>query len=65
MVEGSAIAGQAPPFNQRSAAPKYRWKRVVVMSDSKPECIVSIGDLASRNMDGDVEDDISRAEPNN
>ena len=40
-------------------------KRVVVMSDSKLQGIVSIGDLASRSMDGDVEDDISRAEPNN
>jgi CBS domain-containing protein len=40
-------------------------KRVVVMSESKLEGIVSLGDLARSNIDGDVEDDISRAEPNN
>jgi CBS domain-containing protein len=39
-------------------------KRVVVMTDSKLEGIVSLGDLASRGIDEDVQDDISRAEPN-
>jgi CBS domain-containing protein len=40
-------------------------KRVVVMTDSKLEGIVSLGDLASRGIDEDVQDDLSRAEPNN
>ena len=40
-------------------------KRLVVMTDSKLEGIVSLGDLAARGEDADVEDDISRAEPNN
>jgi CBS domain-containing protein len=40
-------------------------KRVVVMTDSKLEGIVSLGDLASRGVDEDVQDDLSRAEPNN
>ena len=40
-------------------------KRVVVMTDSKLEGIVTLGDLASRNEDKDVQDDISRAKPNN
>jgi len=40
-------------------------KRVVVMTDSKLEGIVTLGDLAARNEDQDVQDDLSRAEPNN
>ena len=40
-------------------------KRVVVMSDSKLEGIVSLGDLTSRGEGTDVQVDISRAEPNN
>jgi len=40
-------------------------KRVVVMSDSKLEGIVSLGDLTSRGEGKDVQVDISRAEPNN
>jgi CBS domain-containing protein len=40
-------------------------KRVVVMTDSHLEGIVSLADLARNNDDADVEDDISRAEPNN
>jgi CBS domain-containing protein len=40
-------------------------KRIVVMSDSHLEGIVSLADLARNNDDADVENDISRAEPNN
>jgi len=40
-------------------------KRVVVMSDSKLEGIVSLGDLSRRGEGEDVQEDISRAEPNN
>lgn len=40
-------------------------KRVLVMADSKLEGIVSLGDLASEGEGEDVEEDISRAEPNN
>jgi CBS domain-containing protein len=40
-------------------------KRVIVMTDSKLEGIVSLGDLASRGVDEDLQDDLSRAEPNN
>ena len=40
-------------------------KRVVVMTDSHLEGIVSLADLARNNDDADVENDISRAEPNN
>jgi CBS domain-containing protein len=40
-------------------------KRVVVMTDSKLEGIVSLGDLTSRGIGEDVQDDLSRAEPNN
>jgi CBS domain-containing protein len=40
-------------------------KRVVVMTDSKLEGIVSLGDLTSRGLGEDVQDDLSKAEPNN
>src|SRR5947208_13501656 len=40
-------------------------KRVVVMTGSRLEGIVSLGDLTSRGEGEDVQDDISRAEPNN
>jgi len=40
-------------------------KRVVVMTDRKLEGIVSLGDLTSRGMGEDVQDDLSKAEPNN
>lgn len=43
----------------------HHVKRVVVMTDSKLEGIVSLGDLASRGVDEDLQDDLSRAEPNN
>ena len=40
-------------------------KRVVVMSDSRLEGIISLADLTRRGEGEDVQDDISRAEPNN
>lgn len=40
-------------------------KRLVVMSDSKLEGILSLGDLTMRGEGEDVQKDISRAEPNN
>jgi CBS domain-containing protein len=40
-------------------------KRVVVMSDTKLEGIISLADLTRRGEGEDVQDDISRAEPNN
>jgi CBS domain-containing protein len=40
-------------------------KRVVVMSDSKLEGIISLADLTRIGEGEDVQDDISRAEPNN
>lgn len=40
-------------------------KRVVVMTDSKLEGIVSLGDLTVRGEGEDVHKDISKAEPNN
>jgi len=40
-------------------------KRVLVMDDSKIEGIVSLGDLSRLGKDQDVQEDISRAEPNN
>ena len=40
-------------------------KRVVVMTDSKLAGIVSLGDLTSRGLGEDVQDDLSKAEPNN
>lgn len=40
-------------------------KRVVVMTDSKLEGIVSLADLTSRGMGEDVQDDLSKSEPNN
>jgi CBS domain-containing protein len=40
-------------------------KRVVVMSDSKLEGIVSLGDLTARGQGEDVQKDLSKAEPNN
>jgi signal-transduction protein with cAMP-binding, CBS, and nucleotidyltransferase domain len=39
-------------------------KRVVVMTDRKLEGIVSLGDLSRRGEGEDVQEDISRAEPN-
>lgn len=40
-------------------------KRVIVMSDSKLEGIVSLGDLTARGKGEDVQKDLSKAEPNN
>ena len=40
-------------------------KRVLVMEDKMLKGIVSLGDLASRSMEGDLERDLSRARPNN
>ena len=40
-------------------------KRVVVMEDNKLKGIVSLGDLASRSMEGDLERELSRSRPNN
>jgi CBS domain-containing protein len=40
-------------------------KRVVVMTGSQLEGIVSLGDLTARGEGEDVQSDISRAEPNN
>ena len=40
-------------------------KRVVVMSDSRLEGIVSLGDLVARGEGKDVQKDLSKAEPNN
>ena len=40
-------------------------KRVLVMTDHKLEGIVSLGDLSRRGEGEDVQEDISRAEPNN
>ena len=40
-------------------------KRVVVMTESRLEGIVSLADLTSRGMGEDVQDDLSKAEPNN
>jgi CBS domain-containing protein len=40
-------------------------KRVVVMTDSKLEGIVSLGDLTRRGIGEDVQDDLSKSEPNN
>jgi CBS domain-containing protein len=40
-------------------------KRVVVMTDSKLEGIITLGDLTKRGEGEDVQDDLSRAEPNN
>lgn len=39
-------------------------KRVLVIADSKLEGIVSVGDLAREGEGADVQEDISRAEPN-
>ena len=40
-------------------------KRVLVMEGKQLKGIVSLGDLASRGMEGDLERDLSRSEPNN
>jgi CBS domain-containing protein len=40
-------------------------KRVLVMEDKKLTGIISLGDLASRSMEGDLERDLSRSRPNN
>ena len=40
-------------------------KRVVVMTDSKLEGIISLADLTRRGEGEDVQDDLSKAEPNN
>ncbi len=40
-------------------------KRVLVMSDGKLEGILSLGDLSRQGEGEDVQEDISRAEPNN
>jgi CBS domain-containing protein len=40
-------------------------KRVLVMENKKLKGIISLGDLASRSMEGDLERDLSRSRPNN
>jgi len=40
-------------------------KRVLVMEGKELKGIVSLGDLASRSLEGDLERDLSRAKPNN
>ena len=40
-------------------------RRVLVMENKQLKGIVSLGDLAARGVDRDVQRDISRAEPNN
>jgi CBS domain-containing protein len=40
-------------------------KRVLVMEDKKLKGIISLGDLASRSLEGDLERDLSRSRPNN
>jgi CBS domain-containing protein len=40
-------------------------KRVLVMEGTQLKGIVSLGDLASRSLEGDLERDLSRAEANN
>ncbi len=39
-------------------------KRIVVMSDSRLEGIVSLGDLTAQGQAGDVQQDLSRSRPN-
>lgn len=40
-------------------------KRVLVMEGKELKGIVSLGDLAARSLEGDLERDLSRAKPNN
>ncbi|HYR48857.1 MAG TPA: CBS domain-containing protein [Candidatus Eisenbacteria bacterium] len=40
-------------------------KRILVVEGKQLKGIVSLGDLASRRLEGDLEQDLSRAEPNN
>jgi CBS domain-containing protein len=61
----AAVRPDQPIEDAMKVMKSHDVKRVVVMTDSKLEGIVSLADLARSNDDGDVEDDISRAEPNN
>ena len=62
----AAVRPDQPVEDAVTMMKSHDVKRVVVMSESsKLEGIVSLADLARNNDDGDVEDDISRAEPNN
>ena len=61
----AAVRPDQPIEDAMKLMKSHDVKRVVVMSDSRLEGIVSLADLARSNDDGDVEDDISRAEPNN
>lgn len=61
----AAVRPDQPIEDAMKVMKSHDVKRVVVMTDSKLEGIVSLADLARNNDDGDVEDDISRAEPNN
>ena len=61
----AAVRPDQPVEDAATMMKSHDVKRVVVMSESKLEGIVSLADLARNNDDGDVEDDISRAEPNN
>jgi len=40
-------------------------KRVLIMEGKQLKGIISLGDLASRSMEGDLERDLSRSQPNN
>ena len=61
----AAVRPDQPIEDAMKVMKSHDVKRVVVMTDSRLEGIVSLADLARTNEDGDVEDDISRAEPNN
>ena len=61
----AAVRPDQPIEDAMKMMKSHDVKRVVVMSDSRLEGIISLADLARNDDDGDVEDDISRAEPNN
>ena len=60
-----AMSSDSSVVEAAKAMSDFRIGSVVVMTDSKLEGIVSLGDLTSRGMGEDVQDDLSKAEPNN
>ena len=60
----AAVRPDQPIDDAMQMMKSHDVKRVLVMTDSKLEGIVSLGDLARGGQGEDVEEDISQAEPN-
>jgi CBS domain-containing protein len=61
----AAVRPEQPLDDAIALMKSHDVKRVLVMSDRGLAGIVSLGDLTARGVAEDVQEDLSRAEPNN